>query len=467
MTGRAAGRVPAPDHQPGPARLARVPERSPEPPPVPAAQGDPHLRQPADRRRRSPAPAAYAGPVFTIPDGARPGRRRRAMADAPARDIDVLVAANKRPELGRAWPRGCGARAATVELRRHADPALGSASRLMSRARVSVLVPNPKEGFYLPALEAMAVGHGRRVPGLHREPLLLPARARTASARRTTRTRSWPRPRRRCGRSPALDELRERARATARASRHRRRARRLPGHPRPASRSSGRQHRSMDTLVVSGAIANKPLNGGEAWVRLSWVLGLRRLGCDVWFVEQIDEAIVRRRRRRAGAFAESENRRYFDQVVERFGLDGRASLLYEGGRESARRAAGGAAPGRAGGRPAGEHQRPPRPRAADEPAAAQGIRGPRSRVHPVLARRRHGRRAARWDTTCTSRSGRTSAARTATIPTCGLEWKAVRAPGGARGLAGRRRRRPGSLHDDRRMARARSARSTSAGTPTR
>ena len=28
----------------------------------------------------------------------------------------------------------------------------------MARARVTVLVPNPKEGFYLPALEAMALG---------------------------------------------------------------------------------------------------------------------------------------------------------------------------------------------------------------------------------------------------------------------------------------------------------------------
>jgi hypothetical protein len=91
----------------------------------------------------------------------------------------------------------------------------------------------------------------------------------------------------------------------------------------------------MDTLVVSGAIANRPLNSGGAWVRLSWVLGLRRLGFDVWFVEQIDEAACVDAAGAPVAFAESENRRYFDQVVERFGLEGRASLLYEGGRESA------------------------------------------------------------------------------------------------------------------------------------
>ena len=91
----------------------------------------------------------------------------------------------------------------------------------------------------------------------------------------------------------------------------------------------------MDTLVVSGAIANKHLNGGEAWVRLSWILGLRRLGFDVWFVEQIDEATCVDATGAPAPFAQSENRRYFEQVVERFGLGGRASLLYEGGREAA------------------------------------------------------------------------------------------------------------------------------------
>src|SRR5688500_9319852 len=43
----------------------------------------------------------------------------------------------------------------------------------------------------------------------------------------------------------------------------------------------------MRTIVVGGAVANKPLNGGEAWVRLSWVRGLRRLGFRVVLVEQI------------------------------------------------------------------------------------------------------------------------------------------------------------------------------------
>ena len=82
----------------------------------------------------------------------------------------------------------------------------------------------------------------------------------------------------------------------------------------------------MGTLVVSGAIANKHHNGGEAWVRLSWILGLRRLGYDVWFVEQIGAASCVDAAGAPAPFEQSENRRYFDEVVERFGLSGRASL---------------------------------------------------------------------------------------------------------------------------------------------
>ena len=41
------------------------------------------------------------------------------------------------------------------------------------------------------------------------------------------------------------------------------------------------------TIVVAGALANKPHNGGNAWVVLSWVRGFQLLGFDVVFVEQL------------------------------------------------------------------------------------------------------------------------------------------------------------------------------------
>jgi len=40
-------------------------------------------------------------------------------------------------------------------------------------------------------------------------------------------------------------------------------------------------------IVVAAPLANKPRNGGQAALLLSYLLGFRRLGCDVAFVEQI------------------------------------------------------------------------------------------------------------------------------------------------------------------------------------
>jgi hypothetical protein len=44
------------------------------------------------------------------------------------------------------------------------------------------------------------------------------------------------------------------------------------------------------TVAVAGALAGKEGNGGEAWVRLSYALGFRRLGCDVRLVEEAPHA---------------------------------------------------------------------------------------------------------------------------------------------------------------------------------
>jgi hypothetical protein len=37
----------------------------------------------------------------------------------------------------------------------------------------------------------------------------------------------------------------------------------------------------MSVVIVAGALANKYRNAGGAWERMSWVTGLRQLGCDV------------------------------------------------------------------------------------------------------------------------------------------------------------------------------------------
>lgn len=70
----------------------------------------------------------------------------------------------------------------------------------------------------------------------------------------------------------------------------------------------------MGVAFVAGALANKPNSGGEAWVRLSWVLGFERLGWEVHLVERL-----------SGEGA--GGRAFFEAVVAEFDLEGRASLL--------------------------------------------------------------------------------------------------------------------------------------------
>ncbi len=87
----------------------------------------------------------------------------------------------------------------------------------------------------------------------------------------------------------------------------------------------------MATIVVGGAIANKFLNGGEAWVRLSWVLGLKKLGFSVYLVEQISRESCVDATGAVTTFENSANLAYFNHVVEQFGLSGSAALIYENG----------------------------------------------------------------------------------------------------------------------------------------
>jgi glycosyltransferase involved in cell wall biosynthesis len=96
------------------------------------------------------------GPVFTIPDAIDLAEVER-LAAAPRRDVQVLVVANKQPDLGSAVAETLRAAGARVELTTTRIPRAELLS-LMGRAEVTVLVPNPTEGFYLPAIEAMAVG---------------------------------------------------------------------------------------------------------------------------------------------------------------------------------------------------------------------------------------------------------------------------------------------------------------------
>ncbi len=76
---------------------------------------------------------------------------------APMAPGQVLVAALKAPELGCALARQLTQRGIAVELLEHRLPRADYLARVAAAAAV-VALPLPAEGFYLPALEAMALG---------------------------------------------------------------------------------------------------------------------------------------------------------------------------------------------------------------------------------------------------------------------------------------------------------------------
>jgi hypothetical protein len=65
----------------------------------------------------------------------------------------------------------------------------------------------------------------------------------------------------------------------------------------------------MTKVVVAGALASKPHKGGEAWVRLSYLLGFRKLGLETRFVEQVEQP-------------SEEAVAYFEDATTRFGIEG-------------------------------------------------------------------------------------------------------------------------------------------------
>jgi hypothetical protein len=81
------------------------------------------------------------------------------------------------------------------------------------------------------------------------------------------------------------------------------------------------------SVVVAGALAQRPHRGGHAAVFLQYLLGFRRLGWDVLFVDVLprDAAVDARGRRCAPA--QSTGARYLRGVAERSGLGADVTLL--------------------------------------------------------------------------------------------------------------------------------------------
>src|SRR3712207_2882075 len=85
------------------------------------------------------------------------------------------------------------------------------------------------------------------------------------------------------------------------------------------------------TILFSGMIAGDPGHGGAAWAVLQYVLGFRRLGHDVFFVEPLADKALRPQ---AAPLEETAQAAYFREVVAAFDLARSAALLLEGTRRT-------------------------------------------------------------------------------------------------------------------------------------
>jgi hypothetical protein len=92
-----------------------------------------------------------------------------------------------------------------------------------------------------------------------------------------------------------------------------------------------------ETIIVAGALAQRPHHGGHTWVFLQYLLGFRRLGWDVLFVDRLEPGMSVDPEGRPTEFEASTNLGYLAEAMERFGLADRWSVLYDHGRRTAGR----------------------------------------------------------------------------------------------------------------------------------
>jgi len=94
------------------------------------------------------------GPIVVIPNGID---LEHLPANAAARPVDVLIAAVKQPERGTHLAKRLEAAGRRLDLVSTLLPRRAFIERIR-QARVTLFLPNKTEGFYLPALEGMALG---------------------------------------------------------------------------------------------------------------------------------------------------------------------------------------------------------------------------------------------------------------------------------------------------------------------
>jgi hypothetical protein len=81
------------------------------------------------------------------------------------------------------------------------------------------------------------------------------------------------------------------------------------------------------TILVSGMVAGTPNHGGATWAVLQYLLGLKRLGHDVVFVEQCDPGSLQPS---GASLGRSRNAAYFRSAMDGAGLERSSAMLLAG-----------------------------------------------------------------------------------------------------------------------------------------
>jgi hypothetical protein len=83
------------------------------------------------------------------------------------------------------------------------------------------------------------------------------------------------------------------------------------------------------TIVVAGSLAQKPGHGGHTWVFLQYLLGFRRLGWDVLFLDRLPDSSTTAATRASSPSDHAPSLHYFREVMARFNL-GKSYALFLG-----------------------------------------------------------------------------------------------------------------------------------------
>src|SRR4051812_49316572 len=87
-------------------------------------------------------------------------------------------------------------------------------------------------------------------------------------------------------------------------------------------------------IIFVGSRAQRPGRGGQMWVFLQYLLGFRRLGYDVLYVDALEADDCVDQHGRPCEIERSYNLRYFVDAMSCYGLSDAWSLLCDGGQRT-------------------------------------------------------------------------------------------------------------------------------------